>query len=63
MNMLKALRLTEKYATCPSCGSDMLGNGAGTLVVDDKTLRRTCACGWGVHVDENDEAVTGNGKG
>lgn len=56
MNAFKSFKLMDKYAKCASCGSEYIGNGDGTLVVD-VTLKRTCKCGWSIEVDENDGEV------
>ncbi|WP_240036602.1 DUF3797 domain-containing protein [Paenibacillus amylolyticus] len=50
MNLSDSLVLMEKYAQCPKCKSDKVGNGAGTLEVEDDTFKRTCKCGWAVLV-------------
>ncbi|MGE6347876.1 DUF3797 domain-containing protein [Bacillus mycoides] len=46
MDILQKLRLTREHAECPDCGNDMLGNGEGTLIIEDNTFERTCKCGW-----------------
>lgn len=50
MNVCDYLQIAEKYIHCPKCGSDKIGNGEGTLNVDDDTYRRTCKCGFQVEV-------------
>jgi iron(III) transport system ATP-binding protein len=52
MKMKRSIELTEKYAVCPECGCDRIGNGKGKLIVDDETFMRSCACGWSVTVDD-----------
>jgi hypothetical protein len=37
-----------KYAICPECGNDKIGGGAGALIIEDNTFKRTCSCGWSV---------------
>jgi hypothetical protein len=56
MKLTKAVELMEKYAKCQECGSEMIGDGAGTLEVNEDVFRRTCKCGWSIEVkgDEND---------
>jgi DNA-directed RNA polymerase subunit RPC12/RpoP len=49
---LRAFELCEKYARCHECGSDLLGNGEGTLKITDDTFIRTCKCGWKVEIKE-----------
>lgn len=51
MQLTKALKLMEKYAVCPECGSDKLGGDAGTLQIDGNLCRRTCGCGWKIELD------------
>lgn len=48
MNVIDTLELMKKYSTCEQCGSDKLGDGEGTLEIDDNVFKRTCKCGWGV---------------
>lgn len=60
MNAVKSVKLIRKYANCPNCGSDKIGNGEGTLEIDDDTFKRTCKCGWSVEVDENDKTKVGD---
>jgi DNA-directed RNA polymerase subunit RPC12/RpoP len=50
MKLKRALELMRKYSKCPKCGSEMIGNEAGTLEIDDDAFRRTCKCGWTVVV-------------
>lgn len=59
MNMLKAMKLLKKYSNCQECGSEFVGNGEGSLDIGDDYFIRTCKCGWGVEVKENDR---GNGR-
>ncbi|MGM8213546.1 DUF3797 domain-containing protein [Virgibacillus sp. W0430] len=55
MNYQKSLKLIQKYSECPNCGNDKVGNGQGTLDINDDTFIRTCKCGCTVKVkgDEN----------
>lgn len=48
MDFRKALELLQKYNECPKCGNDEIGNGEGTLEVDEDKFVRTCKCGWKV---------------
>lgn len=57
MDIFKSVKLMRKYATCKECGSDNIGNGEGTLIIEDKTFRRSCKCGWNIEVDEDDNAL------
>jgi hypothetical protein len=53
MKLTKAVELMEKYSKCQACGSEMIGNGAGTLEVTDNMFRRTCKCGWKIEIKED----------
>lgn len=59
MNARLTMELIRRYTYCPACGSDKLSNGAGTLLVDDDTFERTCACGWFVCTDAEGKEVPG----
>lgn len=50
MNIVKSIELMRKYNGCPECGSDVVGNGEGTLEIEDDTFKRTCKCGWSIEV-------------
>ena len=50
MNVIDYLKIAKKYINCPNCGNDKIGNGEGTLNVDEDTYRRTCKCGFEVEV-------------
>ena len=53
MNAYKLLALISKYEKCPNCGSEIIGNGQGGVIVEDETFTRTCKCGWKIKVDED----------
>lgn len=57
MNMCKSMELIEKYADCPNCGNEFIGNGQGGLVVEDSTFRRFCKCGFDITVDGDGEEI------
>ena len=61
MKLLRAVELMEKYAVCPKCGSDRLGNGAGTLEIEGDLFRRTCTCGWKVEIRDLPDESTAYG--
>ncbi|MBP1040394.1 DUF3797 domain-containing protein [Vagococcus sp. BWB3-3] len=42
----------RKYNDCPACGNNRVGNGEGSLIVEDDVFKRTCKCGWSIIVDE-----------
>ncbi|NRS50992.1 DUF3797 domain-containing protein [Brevibacillus sp. HB2.2] len=52
MNAWKAVQLMKKYSKCAECGSEVVGNGEGTLDINDDTFKRTCKCGWSIEVKE-----------
>lgn len=52
MNAIKTFELIEKYNTCPSCGSNKIGNGSGKLIVEEDMFYRSCKCGWEVETDK-----------
>ena len=52
MNVVESCKLIEKYAKCPQCGCDVVGNGKGTLDIEKGYLKRTCSCGWSVVVED-----------
>jgi transcription elongation factor Elf1 len=54
MNAFTFLKISEKYNNCPECGSDKIGNGEGTLTVEDDTYTRTCKCGFEVAIKEGE---------
>lgn len=56
MKLRKAMELIEKYSDCPNCGNDMIGKGAGAMVIDHATFMRSCSCGFKVIVDMEGEA-------
>jgi hypothetical protein len=52
VNVVKACNLIEKYAKCPKCGCEVVGNGKGTLEIEKGRFKRTCSCGWSVVVED-----------
>lgn len=58
MNAVKSIELLRKYNKCKDCGSDAIGNGAGSVEILDDTFKRACKCGWGIEVKENGGVVT-----
>lgn len=52
MTIKESCELMEKYAKCPNCGCEVVGNGKGTLECDTKEgyFKRTCHCGWYVEI-------------
>ena len=52
MNVVESCKLIEKYAECPQCGCDVVGNGKGTLDIGKGYFKRTCHCGWSVFIED-----------
>ncbi|MBR0575704.1 DUF3797 domain-containing protein [Proteiniclasticum sp. BAD-10] len=50
MNIRISQALMKAYEECPKCRNPYLGNGQGTLLVDDWEFKRTCKCGFEVSV-------------
>lgn len=50
MKLQKFDELCKEFIFCPQCGSQMIGNGSGSLNVDEDTFQRGCKCGWSVVV-------------
>jgi hypothetical protein len=55
MNFVRANELMQKYAYCEHCGNGYIGNGQGTLQIDDDIFRRTCKCGWSVEINDKEK--------
>ena len=53
MNALKAVELMRKYNKCPECGNEYVGNGEGTLEIEEDLFKRTCKCGWSIEKKVN----------
>jgi hypothetical protein len=47
----------RKYSNCKECGNDKIGDGEGTLTIEDNIFKRSCKCGWSIEVDENDNRL------
>ena len=57
MNWNKSRKLMEKYANCPNCGNEYIGNGQGGLQLEEDFLRRWCKCGYDITVSEDGEVL------
>lgn len=57
MNLNDSMELMKKYSTCPKCGNDKIGNGQGTLIIEDNVFERSCNCGWKVIEDRRIKCV------
>ena len=53
MNLTQFIELTKKWAVCPVCGCNTVGNGTGTLEGDSAAgyFKRTCHCGFSVEIN------------
>lgn len=51
MNVMLYLEVAPLINDCPKCGNQYVGNGEGTLNVDDNIIRRTCKCGFKFEYD------------
>ncbi|MDA7028626.1 DUF3797 domain-containing protein [Bacillus sp. CLL-7-23] len=47
------LRVAPLINDCPNCKNEEIGNGEGTLNIDDNTVQRTCKCGFNFKYDVN----------
>ncbi len=50
---MKVIELNNKYAICPKCGSDKVGNGEGGIYNDEYKYIRYCKCGYKITIFEN----------
>lgn len=50
MLVADAIKLTKKYAKCPYCGNENIGEGQGALIIDENVFTRTCNCGYKITV-------------
>lgn len=46
MNVMIYLAVAPMINDCPNCGNSLVGNGEGTLKIDDDIVERTCKCGF-----------------
>lgn len=53
MNVKEVIELNNKYAFCPKCKNDNLGNGEGGVYIDDYKFIRYCKCGYKITVFKN----------
>jgi len=61
MDIDKLLEIMARYEECPVCGSTIIGDGQGGIVVEDKTYTRTCKCGFKITVDEDGKVIVAEG--
>lgn len=52
MTVVELCELMTKYAKCPECGSEAIGNGKGTFECDTFKgyFKRICHCGWQIEI-------------
>ncbi|MFC5775168.1 DUF3797 domain-containing protein [Ectobacillus antri] len=53
MNVMIYLKVAPLINDCPNCGNQFVGNGQGTLEVDDNIIKRTCKCDFSFEYDVN----------
>lgn len=58
MEAFKVVKLINKYGNCPVCDNDKVGNGEGTLIVEDNVFTRTCKCGFKIIVNEEGKEIS-----
>lgn len=46
MNVIDFLRVSTFISDCPNCKNGMVGNGQGTINVNNNVVKRTCMCGF-----------------
>lgn len=46
MNVMTYLEVAPFINDCPKCRSQYIGNGQGSLEVDNNIIKRTCKCGF-----------------
>lgn len=51
MDVLDYLKISRHINDCPNCGNQYIGNGQGTLKVDENLIERTCKCGFEFEYD------------
>lgn len=57
MNVVDSMELIKKYANCPECGSDKIGNGEGSLIIEENIFKRGCKCGYSITVDKRIKVI------
>ncbi|OPG98634.1 DUF3797 domain-containing protein [Chryseobacterium mucoviscidosis] len=55
MDAATALELAHKYTACPDCGNTYVGDGEGTIKIDENLFQRSCKCGWKVTIKDGVE--------
>ncbi|MYX21978.1 DUF3797 domain-containing protein [Streptomyces sp. SID8380] len=51
MDVRDFLRITPHINDCPNCANQYIGNGQGSLEVDNNLIKRTCKCGFKFEYD------------
>lgn len=57
MKLVDSMELMKRYSKCEKCGSELIGNGEGTLEIENNVFKRSCKCGWSVTVDKRIKIV------
>ncbi|MER3123048.1 DUF3797 domain-containing protein [Bacillus altitudinis] len=53
-NALDLLKVSKLINGCPNCSNDLIGNGQGTLEVEETSFKRTCKCGFSIELNTQD---------
>jgi transcription elongation factor Elf1 len=54
MKLTESIDLLERYAVCPECGNDKVGDGEGLLEISGNTFLRSCKCGWTIQIKQKE---------
>ncbi|MCY7500218.1 DUF3797 domain-containing protein [Bacillus pumilus] len=54
MNALDFLKVSKLINDCPNCSNHLIGNGEGTLEVEEDSFKRTCKCGFSIELNTQD---------
>ncbi|WP_099335826.1 DUF3797 domain-containing protein [Clostridium cadaveris] len=57
MDIYTVCKLLGTYGACPKCGNKYLGDGEGTLEVNETSFKRTCKCGFEINIDNESEEI------
>jgi len=56
MDVRDFLIISRLINDCPNCGSDLIGDGEGSLEVKNNIIQRTCKCGFKFEYDSSNGA-------
>lgn len=51
MEAYKACELLSKHGKCINCGSEVVGEDRGNIIIEDDVFIRSCSCGCTVTID------------